>query len=359
MLAALAADTPEITAAVTALARGQSRIGAGVVIGSNVFNLAALLGFAAVVAGGIYLHRRVIATESFVALWIAATCLAAVLGALPAAAGLVIVLVVLVPYLILLSSWRDRLRRLGLPAVWVNWLIKAITEEEQELEVAIHPRRGRRRDWIEALLAVALVIGASVAMESSGSTLGARHAIPEIVVGGLILAAVTSLPNAVAAVYLAARGRGAATLSTAMNSNALNVTVGLLLPATIVGLGAPSGQATLIAAWYLGLTAFALASAYLSRGLRRPQGVLIICAYLAFVGVVIATAYGSHSGWALSLTVLVVGALVLAQQLLRSRGGLRNWFRLIAGGRATARRWLAGHASLVPSVRAHLANRRD
>jgi hypothetical protein len=94
----------------------------------------------------------------------------------------------------------------------------------------------------------------------------------------------------VAAVYLAVRGRGAATLSTAMNSNALNVTVGLLLPTTIVGLSTRSGAATVIAAWYLGLTAFCLASAYGAGGLRRGQGVLIICAYLAFVGVLLASA---------------------------------------------------------------------
>jgi Ca2+/Na+ antiporter len=37
MLAALAADAPEITASVTALAGHHARIGAGVVIGSNVF----------------------------------------------------------------------------------------------------------------------------------------------------------------------------------------------------------------------------------------------------------------------------------------------------------------------------------
>ena len=53
MLAALAADAPEITASVTALAGHHARIGAGVVIGSNVFNLAALLGVSAVVAGEI------------------------------------------------------------------------------------------------------------------------------------------------------------------------------------------------------------------------------------------------------------------------------------------------------------------
>ena len=69
-----------------------------------------------------------------------------------------------------------------------------------------------------------------------------------IVVGALVLAVVTSLPNAVAAVYLAMRGRGAAVLSTALNSNALNILAGLLIPTTILGLGAPSGQTTFIAA---------------------------------------------------------------------------------------------------------------
>ena len=57
-------------------------------------------------------------------------------------------------------------------------------------------------------LAVLTVVAASIAMEKSASRLGARHHVPDIVVGGLVLAAVTSLPNAVAAVYLARRGRG-------------------------------------------------------------------------------------------------------------------------------------------------------
>jgi len=52
LVAALAADTPEVTSAVTALAHGQHDIGTGVVLGSNVFNLAALIGLGAVVAGG-------------------------------------------------------------------------------------------------------------------------------------------------------------------------------------------------------------------------------------------------------------------------------------------------------------------
>ncbi len=318
MLAALAADAPEITAAVTALAGHHAQIGAGVVIGSNVFNLAALLGLAAVLAGGIALHRRVIVLEGVVALWIASVCLVVIVGALTPAIGLTLVLLVLAPYLAALGVRHDRLRRLGLPATWTRWLTEAIVQEETELETAIHPTRGRTRDSVQAAIATVVVVAASVAMEQTASTLGTRANIPEIVTGALVLAAVTSLPNAIAAVYLAARGRGAATLSTAMNSNALNITAGLLLPATIAGLTTPSAQTTLVAAWYLALTALALALAYLNPGLGRAHGTLIICAYLSFAGLIVATAYTSPAGILLSIVLPAVAALMLAAWLLRA-----------------------------------------
>ncbi|MHB1567789.1 MAG: sodium:calcium antiporter [Solirubrobacteraceae bacterium] len=288
MVAALAADAPEITAAVTALAGHQARIGAGVVLGSNVFNLAALLGLSALIAGRIALHRRVVLMEGAVALWVALIAVIVVVGALPAPAGLALVLAVLIPYLVVLGVPHDRLARLGLPERWARWLRGAILEEELELEPAIHPRAGGPRDVAVAAVAVLLVIGASVAMEQTAATLGARHHVAEIIVGGLVVAVVTSLPNAVAAIYLAQRGRGAATLSTAMNSNALNVAAGLLAPGTIVGLGAPSGAATFVVLSYLAMTALALGSAYSGSGVRRGEAALIIGGYAVFVALVLA-----------------------------------------------------------------------
>ena len=324
MVAALAADAPEITTAVTALIGHRARIGAGVIIGSNVFNLAALLGFAAVVAGRIALHRRVIALEGAVALPIASVCLVVVVGALPPAVGLALVSAVLVPYLVVLGLPGERLGRLGMPPAWARWLAGAVAEEELELEPAIHPPRGRLSDVVAAAAAVLVVVAASVAMEQTASTLGTREAVPEIVIGALVLAGVTSLPNAVAAIYLARRGRGTATLSTAMNSNALNVAAGLLLPATIVGLGPASGSGTLVAAWYLGLTAFALGLAYHGRGLARGPGLLILCAYASFVGVLLATAYPSRSGVLVSIAVPAALGLALASgpRLVRSGDSL-------------------------------------
>jgi cation:H+ antiporter len=291
MLAALAADAPEITAAVTALAHHDQRIGAGVVIGSNVFNLAALIGLAGVVAGRVALHPRVIELAGAVALWIAAASLAVVGGGCSPLVGLVLVLAVLAPYILILGVGHERLDRLRLPAAWRRWLVAAIAEEELELEVAIHPSRGHTRDAFMAAGAIVAVVAASIAMEQTASELGTHHAVPAIVVGALVLAGVTSLPNAVAAVYLAARGRGAAVLSTSLNSNAFNVVAGLLIPTTLLGIAAPSGQTTFLAASYLAMTVLVLVSAYVNRGLRRSAGLVIIVAYFLFSGILLATAY--------------------------------------------------------------------
>ena len=51
----------------------------------------------------------------------------------------------------------------------------------------------------------ARVVAASVMMERAALALGIRFRGTQTVVGALVLAAVTSLPNAVAAVWLAAR----------------------------------------------------------------------------------------------------------------------------------------------------------
>jgi cation:H+ antiporter len=288
MLAALAADAPEITAAVTALVHHDRNVGAGVVIGSNVFNLAALIGLASVIAGAIALHPRVVELAGAVALWIAAVALVVVTGCASSLVGVALALALLLPYGAVLGVRHERLTHLRLPASWTRWLIAAISEEELELEAAIHPRRGHARDALTAAAAVALVVGASIAMERAASQLGSRHAVPGIVTGALVLAGVTSLPNAVAAIYLAMRGRGTAVLSTALNSNAFNILAGFLIPTAILGQGQSSGQAVFVTASYVAMTVLALVSAYIGRGLHRRAGIVILAAYALFAAVLVA-----------------------------------------------------------------------
>jgi cation:H+ antiporter len=126
-------------------------------------------------------------------------------------------------------------------------------------------------------------------MERAATTLGTRLAIPDVITGAIVLAAVTSLPNAVAAIYLARRGRAAATLSEAMNSNTLNVLAGLLIPAVIIG-NAGLGAALWTATWYAALTLGVVALALAGRGVTRLSGLLIVYAYAVFAVTVVISA---------------------------------------------------------------------
>jgi cation:H+ antiporter len=287
LMAALAADGPEITSAVTAIANGHATIGVGVTLGSNVFNLAALLGLSALIAGRIVLHRRSILLEGIVGLWIALVGLAVVVGLLAAPAGLLLALVAFVPYVAYSALPAASRPRLGLPGGWSAWLVRALAEEELELEVAIHARRGNLVDAVVAGGSLVAVIIASVIMEETATDFGPGLGLTPIMIGGLILAAVTSLPNAVAAIYLASRGRGTAVLSTAFNSNAINVIVGLLIPAVILGLGGRSDEATFVALFYVGLTALAIALAVRGKGLDRRSSSIIIVGYVIFAAVLV------------------------------------------------------------------------
>src|SRR6478736_3840479 len=69
LLTATAADAPELTSAIIAIAQGSGAVGAGVVVGSNLFNLAAMVGAVALVAQApIRIGRRELVQEAGVAL---------------------------------------------------------------------------------------------------------------------------------------------------------------------------------------------------------------------------------------------------------------------------------------------------
>ncbi|HEY7947005.1 MAG TPA: hypothetical protein VID75_04975, partial [Acidimicrobiales bacterium] len=169
LVAALAADAPEITSAVTAVAHHERAVSSGVVIGSNVFNLAALLGLGAIVARRIGLHRKVVLLGGAVASWVALVSLLCVVGLVGPVAGLVLVLVVLVAYVALLGSRRGAVGRGALPRRWGRWLETAVIEEEAELVEAIRPPPATPVDGAVAVLALVVVVVSSVVMERAAS----------------------------------------------------------------------------------------------------------------------------------------------------------------------------------------------
>src|SRR5438105_8519549 len=103
ILTALGADAPEISTAIAAIAASHAKLGVGVVVGSNVFNLAGLLGLSAVVAGRVAIHRHGLLFNGGVALLVAGLAAALVLGAIGALPATLLLAAVFGPYVFFLS----------------------------------------------------------------------------------------------------------------------------------------------------------------------------------------------------------------------------------------------------------------
>ena len=282
MVTALGADAPEIASAVAAVVAGHEDTGVGVVVGSNVFNLAALLGVSALIAGRVRIHRHGLLLNGGVAVVVAIIGAFVAMDLLSGGVGLVLAVVVLAPYVVV-SALHERARsRLPGP------LREAVAEEQRDARRDEHSRPATGLDALAVVPALAAVVGGAYGMVVAAQSLGDRFDVSDLILGALVLAALTSIPNLIAAVRLARHGRGAACVSEALNSNNANILVGLCVPALILGFGSASGIETFAALWMVGMTVIAVVLGF-GGGLTRREGGAIVALYVAFA-VVIAVA---------------------------------------------------------------------
>jgi cation:H+ antiporter len=283
LLTALAADGPEISSALVALAKGAHDVGVGVLVGSNGFNLAAMIGLSAVLAGRVRLPREVLALEGLVGLLVTVLAGALLLGWLSPAGAAGLSVVVLLPYLTLVIAGPRLLERHAhRPRSPTTRLARALHE---------HPGPERPPDSLEdpthhllglIVVDVALIVAGSAGMVETALTLGDHWHISNAVLGTLILGPLTSIPNASTAIRLGRAGRGAALVGETFNSNTINLSAGVIIPSLFVTLAEVSTLGKLQLAWLLAATLFTLAALARPGGMRRSGGALLIALYFAF-----------------------------------------------------------------------------
>jgi Ca2+/Na+ antiporter len=105
-------------------------------------------------------------------------------------------------------------------------------------------------------------------------------------VGVLVLAPLTSLPNAFTAVRLGLADRGAAVVTETFNSNSINLVAGVAAPALAVGVIGGSPHLDFDLAWLMAMTLAAIGLLGRERGMGRAGGAALIAMYAIFVGVV-------------------------------------------------------------------------
>jgi len=273
LLAALGADAPELSAAVTALASGARDVGVGVLLGSNLFNLAALLGFSALVVGGVRVRRQPLILDSAAGLSLLLLSAGVVGGGLPPAPALAVAVVLFGLYVVALAGRLPAVR-----AVFLPLQAEVAHDPERDLPPATH-------SWAPVWLlppAVAGVVLGSLLMVGAALRLAPSWHLSGWLLGSVLLAGLTSLPNLYVALHFARSGRGTALMSAATNSNSLNLLGGLLVPAVVLG-AAAARTGLLDMTWLLAVTALAVAIPLMRRGVGRAGGALIVAAYLAFV----------------------------------------------------------------------------
>jgi cation:H+ antiporter len=282
LLTALGADAPEISSALTALLSGAKDVGLGVILGSNLFNLAALLGFSAVVAGRVSFRRILLALDGSVALWATLVVGVMLLVGLAPVVALVLVLAVFLAYVFVLAAEPHRVDRLLLPRDARHRLAAAARVIHTDLERSQGVPDSWGPVWWIVPSIVAIVAG-SFAMVNGALVLGNHWHLSRVFLGAVALAAITSLPNAYAATRLAVSRNGTAVVSLAFNSNTINLLAGISLPAVLIGglASAPGAMADI--AWLTLLTLVAILLGYLERGLNRWSGLVLIIGYLIFI----------------------------------------------------------------------------
>jgi len=287
ILTALGADAPEITSAIAVLYFNHHDLALGVVLGSNIFNLAGLLGLSALVAGRVEIGRHGLLVNGGVGLLVTVVVGVLIMARISPWLTLVMLMLLLVPYLFLASLHPQQLQRLSVPAAMKRFLAIAVEHAHRDARKRNVLAHATWKQGVLVLASLVLIVAASSGMVRIAVTLANRWNISQAVVGTLVLAALTSIPNVAAAVHLAWEGRGAAVISETFNSNTINAVIGICLPALVFGLETPSKPIEFSVFWLIGMSVVALTAASFRKGLHRVGGGIIIGLYVFFAAVIV------------------------------------------------------------------------
>ena len=264
---AFGTGSPELFVSVEAAYRGDSGIALGNVVGSNIGNVALILGLAALVRP-MKVRSELIRRE--VPLMIAVTLLLCLLlydGALSRVDGLILVMgSVAYTAFAYLAARRDR--------------SKVVAEEFED--ALAQPKRAA---WVDALLVVAgfalLLFGARL-LVGGATNIAESFGVSQVVIGLTVIAVGTSLPELATSVVAAAKGEADVAFGNVIGSNILNILLILGVAALISPVEA-RGLRTLDLGVLVGSAVLLLPLMRRGWVLNRWEGGLLLAGYVAYL----------------------------------------------------------------------------
>ncbi len=296
LLGALGANIPNYMASIVAITGGRLDEGLGIIIGSNIYNIAIILAIstfatprrhsiiltpkqasdAYTVAG----YTLAIMLSTLVLTWLLpGTPLTAALRLPPITTILLVVaaLCSLILFGALAFHAFHREHHPSTPAFHISRPGARLAENTSRLSLT---------RWIAvALLALVSALWAVIVMVQAGQNLTGDLGIPPLLAGLLVLAVATSLPNTVVAYTLARTGRETACVEEVFSSNSINAALGLALPLLFVRLTVHDQLLLVLDAPLM--VALTLAALLCVQRMRISQltATLLLLAYVVWVGI--------------------------------------------------------------------------
>ncbi|MFO7563114.1 MAG: calcium/sodium antiporter [Enhygromyxa sp.] len=270
VIVGLGTSAPEILVSATAAIEGNGALAIGNVVGSNITNIALVLGVAALIRP-IELHRDVVRRELPMVLLITAVVAGLLFnGDLTPFDGGVLVL--------LLALFLVRSIRAG----------KAASEED---DADKQPLIGHGRAALWVLIGLALLVGSSRAVVWGASTIASALGVSDLIIGLTIVAIGTSLPELASTAMSAVKGEHAMAIGNVIGSNIFNLVAVLPFPAFLDPGELDPGLLERDYAVMGGLTVLLLLFALGQNGrINRVEGGVFTLVYFSYLALLVLTA---------------------------------------------------------------------
>ncbi len=260
---AIGTSLPEFGSAMIAILTGSSDIGVGVVIGSNIWNIAGILGISAFVAGFIQTNRQEMTRDGIMTLLTALILMAFMflVDEITAMVGIVLI-VVYVVYL------------------WI--LIRSEKKNNRNSEKVEKNKISKKSILMAVIGVVGLVIGARI-LVYSGVEIARIANIPEILIGLFALAIGTSMPELVVTLTSAMKRLHSLSFGTVLGSNVFNIMIGLGVPALFMNIPIEPLSVSFDAPAMIFVTALLLVLAGRKMRLTRYSGLVLMIVYVIYI----------------------------------------------------------------------------
>jgi cation:H+ antiporter len=276
--AAIGTSLPEFGSAVIASLSGSVDIGVGTVIGSNIWNVAGILGISAVVAGVIKSDVKGINRDGAITLATAVILIFFMfLGDIGKIAAVIMIIVYAFYLRTLIRAQKEEAES-----------DKKEVEEEFGLEENIDEKSGSKlksinpKNILGILIGFAgLVVGCRL-LVYSGVGIGEIYNIPEITMGLFVLAIGTSIPELVVTLSSAMKGLHDLSIGTVLGSNTFNILIGIGVPALFLNVPVDPVSLYFDAPVMIFVTILVLMLIKKGNELTRVNGLILLAAYVAY-----------------------------------------------------------------------------